>query len=183
MEQIILQSHLSTLAHLECEKEAVTEKIEEIATTEPYAEPVQRLQCLKGVGVYTAMVLVTEIGDIRRFATAPQLMSYFGLVPSEHSSGEHRSTKSITKTGNAHGRRVLGQAAWNQCGAVGRSKQLLERWQGQQPEVVAIARKAERRLHKKYWKIAYRKDHRKAATAVAREMAGFVWALLSLSIA
>jgi transposase len=176
-EALILRMHLDTLGHLEVQHDEIAREIEELAETAPYRDGVQRLLCLRGIGVYSAMVLLTEIGDIQRFAGAPQLMSYLGLVPSERSSGERRRVGSITKTGNGRARWVLGQAAWNQTHRPG-SERLRKHWKSQPLELVAIGRKAEKRLHHKFWKIAMRKDRRTAATAVAREMAGFVWAIL-----
>jgi len=177
-EAYILRAHLDTLNHLETQREEIDRRIEVVAEEEPYREGVQRLMCLRGIQLYSAMVLLTEIGDIRRFAGAPQLMSYLGLVPSEHSSGEHRRRGATTKAGNSRARWVLGQAAWNQTRPPG-TKRLRDHWKTQPLEWVAIGRKAEKRLNHKYWKIAVRKDRRTAATAVAREMAGFVWAILS----
>lgn len=175
---LILRTHLDTLNHLETQREALDQEIEAFAESEAYREGVQRLLCLRGIGVYSAMALLTEIGDIRRFAAAPQLMSYLGLVPSEHSSGEHRRQGAITKTGNARARWILGQAAWNQSRRPG-TKRLRKQWQTQPLEIAAIGRKAEKRLHSTFWRIATRKERCIAATAVAREMAGFVWAILS----
>jgi transposase len=177
-EALILRMHLDTLNHLEVQREEIDREIERLAATAPYAEGVQRLMCLRGIGLYSAMVLLTEIGDIRRFGGAPQLMSYFGLIPSEDSSADHRRLGVITKTGNWRARWILGQAAWKQRYRPG-SERLRRHWKTQPLELVAIGRKAEKRLNHTYWKIALRKDRRIAATAVAREMAGFVWALLS----
>ena len=182
IDALVLRMHLENLAQLESQKKETDEQIEAIAQTPAYHERVQRLISLRGICVYSAMVLITEIGDIRRFAGAPQLMSYFGLVPGEQSSGDKRRRGSITKAGNTRARWILGQAAWNQRRRPG-SKRVRKHWRTQPPEVVAIAREAERRLHHKYWKIACRKESTIAATAVAREMAGFVWALLRLEIA
>lgn len=176
-EALILRTHLDTLNHLEVQREEIDREIEAIAETEPYRDGVQRLMCLRGIGLYSAMVLLTEIGDIYRFGGAPQLMSYFGLIPSEQSSGQRRRQGAITKTGNRRARWILGQAAWNQTRRPG-SERLRRHWKTQPLELVAIGRKAEKRLHHKFWKIAMRRDRRIAATAVAREMAGFVWAIL-----
>jgi len=177
-EELILRVHLDTLNHLEVQREEIDRQIEIFSEEEPYRDGVGRLMCLRGIQLYSAMVLLTEIGDIRRFAGAPQLMSYVGLVPSEQSSGEHRRRGATTKAGNPHARWILGQAAWNQTRPPG-TKRLRDHWQTQPLELVAIGRKAEQRLNRKFWKIAVRKDRRTAATAVAREMAGFVWAILS----
>jgi transposase len=177
-EAYILNGHLSTLSHLESQRQALDEKIAKIAEQPQYREGVRRLLCLRGIQLYSAMVLLTEIGDIRRFATAPELMSYLGLVPSEHSSGNDRNQGKITKTGNSRGRWILGQAAWNQARRPGGGRVAMH-WRTQAPELVAIGRKAQQRLHQTFWRIACRKDRRIAVTAVAREMAGFVWALLT----
>lgn len=179
---MVLRLHLETLTHLELQRQEVDEQIAALAETPSYREGVQRLMSLRGIGLYSAMVLLTEIGDIRRFGSARQLMSYFGLVPGERSSGEKRRGRGITKTGNSYARWILGQAAWNQRHRPG-CRRLRQHWRTQAPEVVAIARKAEKRLHAKFWRIASRKEASIAATAVAREMAAFVWALLSLEIA
>jgi transposase len=180
-EQLILHSHLSTLDHLQLELDAVDKRIAALAQEAPYAEGVARLLSLRGIGVYSAMVLLSEIGDIERFGSAPQLMSYFGLVPCESSSGEKRRLGGITKAGNSAARWVLAQAAWNQTRPL-RGERLRKHWLTQPPEVVAIGRKAAKRLHQKFWKIAARKERNIAATAVARELAGFVWAILRVEV-
>ena len=177
-EAMILHMHLDTLNHLELQRQELDDKIAALAEGPAYRERVQRLLCLRGIQVYSAMVLLTEIGDIARFGSAPQLMSYFGVVPSENSSGGTRHLGGITKTGNTRGRWILGQAAWNQTRRPG-SQRLRKQWRSQPPEVVAIGRKAEKRLHDRFWCIAVRKERGVAATAVARELAGFVWAILS----
>jgi transposase len=174
---------LENLDALQAQREQLDGRIEAIAQTPPYATKVGRLMCLRGIALYSAMVLVTEIGDARRFPTAPHLMSYLGLVPREHSSGGRRCTGAITKTGNPRPRWILGQAAWNQRFRPGTSARLRKHWRSQPPEVVAIARKAQKRLNHKFWSIACRKEAKIAATAVAREMAGFVWALLIPDVA
>ena len=177
-ERTILDMHLDTLNHLELQRKELDDKIVEISEKPLYRERAQRLMCLRGIQLYSAMVLLTEIGDIARFPTAPQLMSYFGLVPSENSSGNSRHLGGITKTGNSRGRWILGQAAWNQTRAPG-SERLRKQWRTQPLAVVAIGRKAEKRLHDRFWRLSMRKERAVAATAVARELAGFVWAILS----
>ncbi len=183
LQAMVVESHLRVLEQLEAERREVDQKIAEIAETPFYREKVQRLMCLRGIALHTAMVLITEIGDAHRFRGAPELMSYLGLVPQEYSSGERRRSGKITKVGNSHARWVLSEAAWNQARPLGRSDRLAKQRRNQPPEVVAISQKAERRLYHKFWKIAVRKDRNTAAIAVAREMAGFVWALLTLDAA
>lgn len=183
IQQLILQTHLDELDNLRGQLEGIDRKIEELAHTERYWEQAQRLLSLKGIGLYSAMVLLTEIGDVHRFPDAPHLMGYFGLVPREYSSGESRRTGKITKAGNSRARWVLTEAAWNQVSKPGNCMRLKKHWRSQPAEVVAIGKKAEKRLHDKFWKVALRKDRRTAATAVAREMAGFIWAVLTLKAA
>lgn len=124
------------------------------------------------------MVLATELGDFRRFENPRQLMAYLGLVPGEDSSGDRRRQGPITKAGNARCRHVLVQAAWcyRRRPAVGAS--LKRRQQGQDPSVIAHAWKCQHRLHKVFHRLAARKPRQVAATAVARELVGFLWAVL-----
>ena len=180
--RLIVQTHLAELDQLLGQRQEVDRQIAEVAQQERYRPWVQRLLCLRSIGVYSAMVLLTESGDVRRFARAPHLMSYWGLVPKEDSSGERRRQGGITKTGSSRARWVLTEAAWNQRCAPGSSARLRQQWQTQPEEVVAIARQAEERLHRKFWKVALRKGPRTATVAVAREMVGFVWALLSVEV-
>lgn len=183
IQHLILRTHLEELDNLVGQLQEVDRKIEEVAHTESYWGQVQRLLSLKGIGLYSAMVLLTEIGDARRFPGAPHLMGYFGLVPREDSTGNSRRTGRITKAGSSRVRWILAEAAWNQMSKPGNCERLKKHWRTQPAEVVAIGKKAEKRLHDKFWKIALRKDRKTAATAVAREMTGFVWALLTLKVA
>ena len=182
-QRAIVECHLEALDSATSRRESLDRRIEEIANTEPYRGKVQRLLSLRGMGVYSAMVLITEMVDPNRFCKATGVMSYFGLVPRESSSGDSRHTGAITKVGNAHGRWILTEAAWNQTGKPGTCKRVIKHWKTQPDNVVELAKKAEKRLHDKFWGIALRKDRKTAAAAVAREMAGFVWALLMLDAA
>jgi transposase len=139
---------------------------------------IDALQALRGVAKITATTLVTEVGNFSRFVRPKLLMGYGGLVPSEHSSGQSKRQGAITKTGNAHLRRVLLEAAWtyrhrpNLCG---RHKQ---RQEGLSEEIKAISWKAQQRLNSRYWRLTSRgKIPGKAITAVARELVGFIWAV------
>lgn len=183
LQRVIVDTHLEELDALASRRQGIDRRIEEIAQSEPYRQKVQRLMSLRGIGLYSAMVLTTEIGDVRRFAKAPQLMSYFGLVPREDSSADSRRTGAITKTGSNRGRWILTEAAWNQMSKPGNCLRLKKHWESQPSAVVAIGKKAEKRLHQKFWKVLSRKDRKTAVTAVAREMTGFVWAILTLEMA
>jgi transposase len=178
--RMIVTTHLAALDGLTQRREELDARIATMAQQEPYRTWVGRLMCLRGVGLYTAMVLATELGDVRRFATAPQLMSYWGLVPKEHSSGARQRRGGITKTGSSRVRWLLGEAAWRQTRRPAKGGRLPAQRATQSAEVVAIAQKAEQRLHQRYWHLAQRKDRKTAATAVARELVGFVWAILQV---
>jgi transposase len=136
------------------------------------------LQALRGVAAITAIGLVAEIGDLSRFAHPRKLMGYLGLVPSEHSSGQRTSRGSITKTGNAHARRLLTEAAWNYRfkARIGKEAQL--RQQELSEPVRTMAWKAQLRLTQRFAALNARGvQANKACVAVARELAGFVWAI------
>jgi len=141
-------------------------------------EPVVRaLMSLRGVQVLTAMTLVAEVGDFSRFQDPRSLMHFFGLTPSEHTSSNKRVQGPITKCGNAHCRRVLGEAAWHYRSKPLVSEAMQKRQEHQSKAVRLIAWKAQQRLHKRFKQLAVKKKSVVAATAVARELAGFVWAI------
>lgn len=153
-------------------------RIEELATAQRYKQKVQRLMSLKGIGTYTALSLIAEISDFRRFASPTQFMSYLGLVPSEHSSGQKRITGGITKAGNSRLRRLLIEAAWHYRSYMP-SKRLLKRRQVVEPHISEYADKAGRRLSRRFHHLLFTgKVSQKVATAVARELSGFVWGLM-----
>lgn len=152
-------------------------QLEEMSVQEPYREPVKFLRCLRGIDTLSAVTLLVETQDFGRFKEARSFMSYTGVVGREHSSGERIRRGSITKAGNAHIRRILVEAAWSYR-RVGPSLKVNKRRQGCPPEIVRIARKAEARLHRKFAKmVAQNKPSQVAVTAVARELAGFVWSI------
>jgi transposase len=140
---------------------------------------VDSLQALRGVAKLTAVTVVAELGQLSRFDRPRQLMGYSGLVPREHSSGGpgHARRGGITKTGNAHLRRVLLEAAWCYRHRPCNSERLRSRQKLLSTEVKAIAWKAQHRLHGRYWKLAARRKPQQATAAIARELLGFVWAI------
>jgi transposase len=141
-------------------------------------ELIASLQCLRGVATISAATLVAELGDLRRFKTPRQLMSYAGLVPREHSSGNKTRRGAITRTGNAHVRRIAVEAAWAYRHRPGTGPTLSKRQRGKRPELIGLATKAQHRLCMRYRKLTARgKSHSQAVTAVARELLGFVWAI------
>jgi transposase len=147
---------------------------------EPLRPRIERLRCFRGIDDLTALTIAAELGDARRFARAPSLMAYVGLVPSEHSSGSKRVQGGITKTGNAHLRRVLVESAWHYRHHPFVSAALRTRQRGAPAAVVAQAWTAQQRLHRRYARFAARgKRKQHIVTAVARELTGFVWAALA----
>lgn len=176
MDQMVLDEYLTLLEFKLQRKEELDRKIQEMAATPRYAEGVQLLRAFRGLEIYSAMVLLLEIGDFRRFARGRHLMAFLGLVPSEHSSGDNQRQGSITKTGNAHCRHVLVQAAWSYRKTTGTTPYLKQRLAGLPAWAVASAMKAQARLSRRYWKIATRRNPKIAVVAIARELAGFIWA-------
>lgn len=158
--------------------ERLTKDIVELVETWSLQPLVKALQALRGVQVLSAVILAAELGDFARFATAPALMAYLGLVPSEHSSGETKKRGRITRTGNGHVRRILVESAWSYRHRPALSWAIRKRNEGVAPQVQAIAWKAQNRLHRRYNKLLGRgKNKQQTVTALARELAGFVWSI------
>jgi transposase len=159
---------------------AIEEDLRALLEVQPLKARAERLRCFRGIDDLTALTIAAELGDARRFATAPSLMAYVGLVPSEHSSGSKRAQGAITKTGNAHLRRVLVESAWHYRHHPFVSAALRARQRGAPATVVAQAWTAQHRLHRRYARFAARgKRKQHIVTAVARELTGFVWAALT----
>jgi len=136
------------------------------------------LQALRGISSLSAATFVAEVGPPSRFSRPKQLMGYSGMVSSEQSTGDSIRRGAITKTGNAHLRRVLGEAAWAYQRRPCMYRALAQRQAGLSEEVKAIAWKAQHRLHSKYRRLTARgKPHQKAVIAVGRELLGFLWAI------
>ncbi|MFX3509976.1 transposase, partial [Leptospira borgpetersenii] len=160
---------------------SMDKKIQEIAESEPYREKVGILRCFRGVDYLTAMFLLCEVNDFKRFKTAGSFMSFLGLVPGEYSSGSKRKQTGITKTGSPRLRRILTEAAWQHRFPGTGSKIITARRSGQPALVVALAEKASLRLHKKFRNLQLRgKTPQVMITAVSRELSGFLWAAMNL---
>jgi transposase len=141
---------------------------------------IDALQALRGVSKLTAVTIATEVGEVSRFAHPRGLMGFSGAVPSEPSSGGPGKARrgAITKTGNAHLRRVLVEAAWSYRHRPRIGVELKKRQQGLDAAITEIAWKAQHRLHARYTGLSARgKPHPKVVTAVARELLGFIWAI------
>ena len=161
------------VARLHAELVAVVERLP--AAVQPV---VHGLQVLRGVALVSAVSAVAEVGQFRRFTTPRQLMAYSGLVPREHSSAGTSRRGGITKTGNAHLRRILIEAAWHYRFPPRVSPQLKRRQIGQPATICATAFKAQHRLHMRYRRLLGRgKNKQQTITALARELLGFMWAI------
>ena len=157
-------------------EQAITEAVKLAAPA--VQEVVKGLQALRGIAEISAVTIVAELGNITRFDTARQLMGYSGAVPSEDSSGQRTRRGSITKTGNAHLRRIVVEAAWSYRLRPGIGPALRKRQEGVSEPLKEIAWKAQVRLTKRYARLAAAgKDQRKIVTAVGRELLGFIWAI------
>lgn len=158
---------------------SVEQQLAECAAQEPYREPVGWLRCFRGIDTVTAMILVSELYAFARFTNPRALMAYLGLTPGERSSGQREQRLGITKTGNRRVRRVLVEAAWHYRHAPAEGVTLRRRRQGQPAWVIAAADKAMVRLNHKQWRLLRAGKHlNKAVIATARELAGFLWAVL-----
>jgi len=139
---------------------------------------VTNFQALRGIGFLSAVGIAAETGDLRRFSSAGKLMAYYGLVPSEYSSGSREKRGSITKCGNHFVRRILVEAAWHYRHKPSNSRAIQSRSEGLNQKVLDIAWKAQERLHRKYMKLLMSgKIKNKVCVAVARELTGFIWAI------
>lgn len=142
------------------------------------APVVHALVALRGIDRLSAMVLLAELGDLRRFSSPRQLMGYLGLVPSEHSSGEHRRQGRITGTGNRRGRRILVESAWSYRFPARQTDHLARKAAAAPPEAQRIAWKAQKRLCGRYRRLLQSgKNTKQTTVSIARELAGFVWAI------
>lgn len=178
-ERTVIDDYLLAIDHTEARLLELDARLADIAETEPYREPVGWLRCFRGIETLTAMLILAELHDFRRFASAPALMAYLGLVPGEDSSGEKHRRGRITRTGNALVRRLLVEVAWHYQHRPGTGVALKRRRQGQPARVIAIANKAQQRLCRRFRKlVSEHKPAPKIAVAIARELAGFLWAAL-----
>lgn len=179
--QQVVDNYLLAIEQVEERLKMLDAYIEEAAVEGAHAEQVGWLRCLRGVDTVTAMTILAELHDFRRFTRPRDLMAYLGLTPSEHSSGSRIKRGSITKAGNSHVRRVLVEAAWNYRHRPAVSSSLRKRRQGQSPAVIAIADRAQLRLYRRYHRLkeGHRKPHNVVTVAIARELVGFIWAVLN----
>ena len=182
-----LSEYLITYEYLTEKIERLDQRIEELASGERYKEKVKNMSCFLGIKTHTALSMVVEIGDFGRFEKAPKFAGFLGLVPSEESSSNDINRYGITKAGNTHLRRLLVEAAQSYTrGAIGhKSIALKHRQAGCSAEVIAYADKANERLRRRFYKMTLSKGVKRnvATTAIARELACFIWGMMTGNIA
>jgi transposase len=178
-ERVLLEDYQLAIDHVDARLIELDRRLVEIAEAAPYREPVGWLRCFRGIDTLTAMLVLAELHDFRRFTSPRALMAYLGLVPSEDSTGEKHRRGRITRTGNALVRRLLIETAWHYQHRPSIGAALMRRRKGQPGRVIAIADKAQQRLCRRFRRLAEQhKPAPKIAVAVARELAGFLWAAL-----
>jgi transposase len=179
-ERLTFEHYVHEVEHLDGRRCDLDREIAVLAEKKPYADVVAKLTSLRGFSTLAAMALIAEIHDFKRFGSPRQLMAFVGLVPSEYSSGGKEKRGGITKTGNSHARRILIEAAWSyrHLPAFGpRARRAMAQQPGPVREYVS---RAQVRLHRRYARLIGRgKKSQVAVTAVARELCGFVWGLMT----
>ena len=180
-----LNEYMTSYEEQEAKIERYDKRIEEIAAEARYKDKAEKLGCFLGIRTHTALSLIVETGDFKRFAKGNTYAAFLGLAPGEHSSSTSINRLGISKTGNAHLRCLLIEAAKSICkGAIGhKSKELRSRQNGQSAEVIAYADKANTRLRSKYYRmIRHGKKKNVSVAAVARELACFIWGMMTGNI-
>ena len=178
-QQFVFQEMVHVISDAGQRLERYEKEIASVVAGWRWAPVVQALMSLRGVALLTGATLVAELGDLERFATAPQLMSYLGLCPGEHTTGEDRQQGGITKMGNGIARKAMIEAAWNNRRPARISRTVLARQEGLPKAVTEAAWNAQARLHQRYKHLTGvgRKKSQVAAAALGRELSGFVWAI------
>ncbi|MEA2120399.1 IS110 family transposase [Halovibrio sp. HP20-50] len=178
VQQIVMQEYIEAVREAQRRVAGLEKQMEMALPSWSLAPVVKALMAMRGVNLITAMTVLAELGDMSRFDSPRQLMAYLGLVPSEHSSGGSRRQGGITKTGNGHVRRVLVEAAWSYRFPARKTRIIEKRAEQTTPTVQAIAWEAQKRLCGRYRRLAATgKVKQQVTTAIAREMAGFLWAI------
>jgi transposase len=178
--QAALEQMLCHLDALEAQLAALDRQLADVAASDPWSDPVAWLCCFRGISTLTALALLAEIGDFRRFANPRELMSFLGLTVAEYSSGDRRVRGSLTKTGNRHARRLLVEAAWHYQHPPRLSARLKTNQPLVPPEALARAWQAQIRLHERHHHLTRNGKLPTVATAaIARELCGFIWATMT----
>ncbi len=175
---IVLEDYIAAIEAAEARRDRLTAQIEAMLPDWTLAPIVAALQTMRGMALVNAATLIAELGDLSRFANARQLMAYLGLVPSEHSSGASVKRGGLTKAGNKAARRLLIEAAWCYRFPARVSRELRLRQEEQPRPIREIAWNAQLRLCARYRRLARSGKPANVVTgAIARELAGFIWAI------
>ena len=178
VQQLVLQEYLEAVKDAQRRVAGLEEQLRQVLANWSWRPVVEGLMALRGVSVIAAMTILAELGDLSRFDSPRELMGYLGLIPSEHSSGGSRRQGGITGTGNGHARRVLVEAAWNYRFPARKTRGIAQRAERTSVAVQAIAWAAQKRLCGRYQALLQAgKQKPQVTTAVARELAGFLWAI------
>jgi transposase len=178
VQQLVLQEYLEAVKETQRRVAGLEEQLRQALAGWSWRPVVEGLMALRGVSVIAAMTLLAELGDLSRFDSPRELMGYLGLIPSEHSSGGSRRQGGITRTGNGHARRVMVEAAWNYRFPARKTRIIEQRAEQTSVAVQAIAWAAQKRLCGRYQALLQAgKQKQQVTTAVARELAGFLWAI------
>jgi transposase len=176
-ERVVVEDYLLAIDQVEARLIELDARLTEIAQANPYREPVAWLRSFRGIDTLTAILILAERHDFRRFQSPRALMAYLGLVPGEDSSGEKHRRCRITRMGNTLVRRLLVETAWHYQHRTAVGVALARRRKGQPGRVIAIADKAHQRLCRRFEKlVAAHKPSPKIVVAIARELTGFLWA-------
>jgi transposase len=179
-ERVMFEDYLLAVEQTEARRRSLEQHLEDVAGEPCYAAAVGWLRCFQGIDTLTAITLLAELHDFRRFRSPSQLMAYLGLVPSEHSSGSHQHRGAITRTGNRHVRRLLVEAAWHYRHKPRVGIKLAQRRHGQPANIIALADRAQLRLCRRFRRMERQGKHpTKIVVAVARELVGYLWAALT----
>ena len=178
-QQEVLADYLKAVEDLAERVAKLTSALERLVQDTVLAPMVKALQAFRGISMVSAVTIAAEVGgDLRRFPTASQFMSYVGLTPSEDSTGKRRRQGAITRCGNGHLRRILVEVAWHYRHMPAMSKELRRRNQGVADGVRRIAWETQKRLHKRLYHLIHAgKNSQKAVVALSRELAGFIWSV------
>jgi transposase len=177
-QQIVFQEYVRAVSEQTERLQRLEAELQALVQTWRWAPVVEAIQALRGIQFTAAVILIAELGDLTRFENPKQLMSYLGLVPSEHTTGERRRQGGITKTGNSHARRALIEGAWAYRYPAKVSRHLQLRLEKVPKALQDISWQAQVRLCKRYRRLIARgKNANQVVVAIAREMAAFVWAI------
>lgn len=181
-QQVVFQEYIHAIKDTKARVDRLTQQVETLVPTWRMAPVVTALQALRGVSLIVAATIIAELGDLTRFETPKKLMAFLGLIPSEHSTGEKKKRGPITKTGNGHARRVLIEGAQAYSFPARMTRLILKRHEGVSQEVRDIAWKCQVRLCARFRRLmATGKNRNRVVTAIARELAAFMWAIAKVT--